>query len=93
MFYVRKTWSLTLREENRLNVFEKRVLSKIFGPKDACTHARNMLQVLPRIRSSDVSGRGLLAAGCLNGECSESGRTARNLRLRKFRLYVRVNCC
>jgi hypothetical protein len=28
-----KTWSLTLREEHRLRVFEKRVLRKIFGPK------------------------------------------------------------
>jgi hypothetical protein len=28
-----ETWSLTLREERRLSVFEKRVLRKIFGPK------------------------------------------------------------
>jgi hypothetical protein len=28
-----ETWSLTLREENRLRVFENRVLRKIFGPK------------------------------------------------------------
>jgi hypothetical protein len=28
-----KTWSLTLREEHRLRVFENRVLRKIFGPK------------------------------------------------------------
>jgi hypothetical protein len=28
-----KTWSLTLREEHRLRVFEKRVLGKILGPK------------------------------------------------------------
>jgi hypothetical protein len=28
-----ETWSLTLREEHRLRVFEKRVLRKIFGPK------------------------------------------------------------
>jgi hypothetical protein len=27
------TWSLTLREEHRLRVFENRVLRKIFGPK------------------------------------------------------------
>jgi hypothetical protein len=26
-------WSLTLREEHRLRVFENRVLRKIFGPK------------------------------------------------------------
>jgi hypothetical protein len=28
-----ETWSLTLREERRLIVFENRVLRKIFGPK------------------------------------------------------------
>jgi hypothetical protein len=27
------TWSLTLREEHRLRVFENMVLRKIFGPK------------------------------------------------------------
>jgi hypothetical protein len=27
------TWSLTLREERRLSVCEKRVLRRIFGPK------------------------------------------------------------
>ena len=27
------TWSLTLREERRLRVFENRVLRKMFGPK------------------------------------------------------------
>jgi len=27
------TWSLTLREECRLRVFENRVLRRIFGPK------------------------------------------------------------
>jgi hypothetical protein len=28
-----ETWSLTLREEHRLRVFEKRVLRRIFGSK------------------------------------------------------------
>jgi hypothetical protein len=28
-----KAWSLTLREEHRLRVFEIRVLRKVFGPK------------------------------------------------------------
>jgi hypothetical protein len=27
-----ETWSLTLREEHRLRVFENRVLRRIFGP-------------------------------------------------------------
>jgi hypothetical protein len=33
VLYGRGTWSLTLREEQRLRVFENRVLSRIFGPK------------------------------------------------------------
>jgi hypothetical protein len=28
-----KTWSLILREEHRLRVFENKVLRRIFGPK------------------------------------------------------------
>jgi hypothetical protein len=28
-----ETWSLTLREERRLRVFENKVLRKIFGPR------------------------------------------------------------
>jgi hypothetical protein len=31
--YVCETWSLTLKKEHRLRVFENRVLRKIFGPK------------------------------------------------------------
>jgi hypothetical protein len=33
VLYGCETWSLTLREELRLRVFENRVLRKIFGPK------------------------------------------------------------
>jgi hypothetical protein len=33
MLYECETWSLTLREEYRLRVFENRVLRRIFGPK------------------------------------------------------------
>jgi hypothetical protein len=33
VFYGCETWSLTLREEHRLRVFENRVLRRIFGPK------------------------------------------------------------
>jgi len=31
VLYGCETWSLTLREENRLRVFEDRVLNRIFG--------------------------------------------------------------
>jgi hypothetical protein len=33
VLYWCETWSLTLREEHRLRVFENRVLRRIFGPK------------------------------------------------------------
>ena len=33
VLYGRETWSLTLREERRLRVFENRVLRRVFGPK------------------------------------------------------------
>jgi len=33
VFYGCETWSLILREERRLRVFENRILSRIFGPR------------------------------------------------------------
>jgi hypothetical protein len=33
VLYGCQTWSLTLKEEHRLRVFENRVLRRIFGPK------------------------------------------------------------
>ena len=33
VLYGCETWSLTLREECRLRVFENRVLRKVYGPK------------------------------------------------------------
>jgi len=33
VLYECETWSLTLREQCRLRVFENRVLRRIFGPK------------------------------------------------------------
>jgi hypothetical protein len=33
VLYGCETWSLKLREESRLRVFENRVLRKVFGPK------------------------------------------------------------
>jgi hypothetical protein len=33
VLYGCETWSLTLREEHRLSVFEDRVFRRIFGPK------------------------------------------------------------
>jgi hypothetical protein len=33
VLYGCETWSLTVREENKLRVFEHRMLRRIFGPK------------------------------------------------------------
>ena len=33
VLYGYETWSLTLREEHRLRVFDNRVLRRLFGPK------------------------------------------------------------
>ena len=33
LLYGCETWSLTLKEERRLRVFENRVLRRIYGPK------------------------------------------------------------
>jgi hypothetical protein len=33
VLYGCETWSLTLREEHRLRVFENKMLRRIFGPK------------------------------------------------------------
>ena len=44
VLYGCETWSLTLREEHRLRVFENRVLRKVFGPKrDEVTGERRKL--------------------------------------------------
>jgi hypothetical protein len=63
-------WSLTLREEHRLRVFETRVLSRILGPKrDEVTggwrklHTKELhnLYASPMIKSSEVRWVGHVA--------------------------------
>jgi hypothetical protein len=44
VLYGCETWSLTVREEHKLRVFENRVLRRIFGPKrDRVTGGRRKL--------------------------------------------------
>jgi hypothetical protein len=44
VLYGCETWSLTLKEEHRLRVFENRVLMRIFGPKrDDVTGGENCI--------------------------------------------------
>jgi hypothetical protein len=55
VLYGCETWSLTLREEHRLRVFDNRVLRRIFGPKkDEVTGAWRKLHIeeLPNLYSS-----------------------------------------
>jgi hypothetical protein len=47
VLYGWETWSLTLREEHRLRVFENRVLRRIFGPKRGRAMAQRLVAGLP----------------------------------------------
>jgi hypothetical protein len=49
-------WSLTLREEHRLRVFENRVLRRIFGPKrDEVTGGwRKLLNEEFQVKDSEI---------------------------------------
>jgi hypothetical protein len=51
LLYGCETWSLTLREERRLRVFENRVLWRVFGPKrdEVTGEWRKYLYSLPNI--------------------------------------------
>jgi hypothetical protein len=61
-----ETWSLTLRDEHRLRVFENRVLRRIFGPKgDEVTgecrklyndELRNLYSSPDQVKENEVSG-------------------------------------
>jgi hypothetical protein len=64
VLYGCETWSLTLREEHRLRVFEKRVLRRIFEPKrDEVTGEWRKLHneepsIIRIIKSRRIDGRG-----------------------------------
>jgi hypothetical protein len=59
VLYGCEAWSLTLREEHRLQVFENRVLRKISGPKDRVTGSaedyltRSFMLCTPHHQSGD----------------------------------------
>ena len=66
VLYGCETWSLTLREEHRLRVFENRVLRRIFGPKQEnvtgewrkiCNEELNDLYTSPNIIQVNNSRR------------------------------------
>jgi hypothetical protein len=51
VLYECETWSLTLREEHRLRVFENRVLRRIFGPKRWAGHVARIREKSNAYRS------------------------------------------
>jgi hypothetical protein len=63
ILYGCETWSLTLREEHRLRVFENKVLRRIFGPKrdevtGEWTKLHNELHDLYSLPSIEKSSQG-----------------------------------
>jgi hypothetical protein len=52
VLYGYETWSLTLREEHRLRVFENRVLIRIFGPRVTGEWRKLHSEELPILYSS-----------------------------------------
>ena len=81
VLYGCETWSLTIREESRLRVFENRVLRQIFGPKrdengewrSLYNEEHNSLYRLPNIVRV-IKSRGLRWAGHVAR--MEEGRSA-----------------
>jgi hypothetical protein len=77
VLYGCETWSLTLREEYRLRVFENRVLRRIFGPKrDDVTREWRKLhnKELHDLYSSPSIIRIIMSRGIrLVGPCSTNG--------------------
>jgi hypothetical protein len=57
VLYGCETWSLTLREEHRLRVYENRVLRRIFGPKrDEVTGDYVVIRLRHYVTSRKVAG-------------------------------------
>jgi hypothetical protein len=83
ILYGCETWSLTLREEHRLRVFENRVLRRIFGPKrDGVTGEWRKLyneelhnfysspDIIMQIKSRRMRGRGMRHAWESREKCT-----------------------
>jgi len=72
VLYGCETWSLTLREERRLRVFENRVLRRVFGPKrdevtrewrklhnEGLSYLYSLPNILRVVKSRRMDGRGM----------------------------------
>jgi hypothetical protein len=85
VLYGCETWSLILREECRLRVFENRVLRRIFGPKrEEVTGERRKLrnEELSDLYSLPNSAGGKIEKNEMDGACGAYGGEVRcgNLR-------------
>jgi hypothetical protein len=77
-----ETWSLTLREEHRLRVFENRVLRRIFGPKrDEVTGGWRKLhnEELHNLYSSPGTIKIKVREGEIGRACSPHGREGESM--------------
>jgi hypothetical protein len=75
VLYGCETWSLTLREEHRLRVFQNRILRRIFGPKrDEVTGEWRKFhnKELHNLYSFDIISQ--VKANEMGGACSTHGR-------------------
>jgi hypothetical protein len=75
----REIWSLTLREEHRLGVFDNRALRRVFGPKagngESCTMRSFIICIHPQISLGRWSkwewgGRGMWHTCDRRGKCT-----------------------
>ena len=72
VLYGCETWSLTLKEERRLRVFENRLLRGIFGPKrDGVTGEWRKLLITKHYSGDKIEGNEVV------GACSTRGRDER----------------
>jgi hypothetical protein len=90
VLYGCETWSLTLRKEHRLRVFENKLLRRIFGPKrDEVTGGWRRLhnEELRDLYSSPSIIRIIKSKRMRGGACSPNGGGKRNA----YRLLVGKN--
>jgi hypothetical protein len=81
VLYGCETWSLTLREEHRLRVFENSVLRRIFGPKrdEVTGRWRKVHEEELRVLYSSPSIIGMMKSRRLLGHVARMGGRGRDL--------------
>jgi hypothetical protein len=76
VLYGRETWSLTLKEDQRLTVYEKRVLRRIFGPKreEVAEGWRRLYNEELHILYASLNIKGDQVKDEMGGACKTHGR-------------------